>query len=676
MQQYDNSRSQGLGAATTEPEYETQPVDGSSGETTSMNGAQAPHSAGQQFAPEATADAAETPATEVAEVQAPTPAQQLENQGQPVLGTSSGVQTPQPATPAMSEPQNATASQAAASTPAAPTPSPISAAHLDENDDDEMSMASLLDNPANAMHELQRGEVIEGIVARIDADEVLVDIGQKSEGVISSREMGPLGENGALRLGQQVLVYIMQPESAEGHAVLSLKRARMEQSWRDAEGIMQADRVVEAPVVDFNKGGLIVEVGVRGFVPISQISELRGLAKGADSGDSPQVAERLAAMRGRVLKLKIIELNRARNRLILSERLAMQEERAGRKEALMQELEPGQVRPGRVTSLASFGAFVDLGGADGLVHISQLSYSRVNHPSEVLGVGDEVNVYVLSIDPQTKKIALSLKKAQPDPWTLVEERYKVGDVVEGTITKLAKFGAFARIDDGIEGLIHLTELTDGSVDKPQDVVSEGQQVRLRVIAINSQRRRLGLSLRQAQGDLLLPVEAPVEFDDDVDDDAPARNRATGTARPATTGATTTAGTGAATSVEPMPVEPMPVEPMPIVIVPVQATPVEPMLIAPVQATTTDEPPLEQQTPEAPAATMTDAGTDAGAAAEFAPVGTPDIGSTVSGVPVSDTVSADERENEALEIQDLRVGVEEPPLHQTEPQHERPVETGE
>jgi len=200
----------------------------------------------------------------------------------------------------------------------------------------------------------------------------------------------------------------------------------------------------------------------------------------------------------------------------------MQEERAGRKEALMQELEPGQVRPGRVTSLASFGAFVDLGGADGLVHISQLSYSRVNHPSEVLNVGDEVQVYVLSIDPQTKKIALSLKKAQPDPWSLVEERYKVGDVVQGTITKLAKFGAFARIDDGIEGLIHLTELAEQAVEKPQDAVSEGQDVKLRVIAINSQRRRLGLSLRQAQGDTLRPVEVPEDYDDDNPEGYPVR----------------------------------------------------------------------------------------------------------------------------------------------------------
>lgn len=429
-----------------------------------------------------------------------------------------GVTTTEPEEAQPEPASSAPTAVADADASAAPTPQSPSSPATAYNDEAEMTMAALLDSPSNAMRELQRGEVIEGTVARIDADEVLVDIGQKSEGVISNREMGSAGDNGALQVGQQVLVYVMQPESAEGHAVLSLKRAHMEQSWREAEQLMNEDRVIEARVIDYNKGGLIVDVGVRGFVPISQIPELRGLAKGTDSGDSPQVAERLAAMRGRVLKLKIIELNRARNRLILSERLAMQEERAGKKEALLHELEPGQIRSGRVTSLASFGAFVDLGGADGLVHISQLSYSRVNHPSEVLNVGDEVQVYVLSIDPQTKKIALSLKKAQPDPWTLVEERYKVGDVVEGTITKLAKFGAFARIDDGIEGLIHLSELTDQAVEKPQDVVNEGDQVKLRVIAINSQRRRLGLSLRQAQGDTLRPVEVPAELDEDLDGD--------------------------------------------------------------------------------------------------------------------------------------------------------------
>jgi len=480
VQQFDDSRSQGLGTVTTDPEQAQQNAAalGAAAEAAGATTSAEPRSVPADAA--LTADTAPAATTQTT--------------------------------------QTITAQAAEAATAPLQAPPPASLNGADTSDDDDMTMAALLDNPSNAMHELQRGDVIEGTIARVDSDEVLVDIGQKSEGVISNREMGSVGETGHLQVGQKLLVYVVQPESAEGHATLSLKRARMEQSWRDAEQWMNEDRVIEAPVIDFNKGGLIVEVGVRGFVPISQISELRGLAKGPDSGDSPIVAERLAGMRGRVLKLKIIELNRARNRLILSERLAMQEERAGRKEALLHELEPGQIRAGRVTSLAAFGAFVDLGGADGLVHISQISYSRVSHPSEALSVGDEVKVYVLSIDPQTKKIALSLKKAQPDPWTLVEEHYKVGDVVEGTITKLAKFGAFARINDGIEGLIHLSELADGPVEKPQDVVHEGQDVKLRVIAINSQRRRLGLSLRQAQGDTLRPVEVPAEFDDDLDGD--------------------------------------------------------------------------------------------------------------------------------------------------------------
>lgn len=361
-------------------------------------------------------------------------------------------------------------------------------------DDENLTMAELLDNPALAMPQLQRGEVVEGIVARIDPDEVLVDIGLKSEGVIGGKEMDDEIAS-TMRVGSKVLVYVMQPEGPDGHAILSLRRARMEKSWRKAEELYQEDAVIDAEVIDFNKGGLIVDLGVRGFVPISQIPELRGLSKGQE-GEPSEVIDRLAQMKGRVLKLKIIELNRNRNRLILSERLALQEQRSHRKDELLAELQPGQVRRGRVTSLASFGAFVDLGGADGLVHISQLSYSRVNHPSEVLSVGDEVDVYVLSIDPDTKKIALSLKKAQPDPWSQVDQKYHVGDLVEGTITKLAKFGAFAKIDDGIEGLIHLSELSENAVENGKDVVSEGQRVTLRVININPTRRRLGLSLRQ------------------------------------------------------------------------------------------------------------------------------------------------------------------------------------
>ena len=396
--------------------------------------------------------------------------------------------------------------------PVAP-PAPVVEGPVDER---ELTMAELLDNPAHAPRLLQRGEVTDGIVARIDSDEVLVDVGLKSEGVISGREMDD-EISGKLYVGSSVLVYVMQPEGPDGHAILSVRRARMEKSWRKAEELHQEDAVIDAEVIDFNKGGLIVDLGVRGFVPISQIPELRGLSKGQE-GEPSEVIDRLAQMKGRVLKLKIIELNRNRNRLILSERLALQEQRSHRKDELLAELQPGQVRKGRVTSLASFGAFVDLGGADGLVHISQLSYSRVNHPSEVLSIGDDVDVYVLSIDPETKKIALSLKKAQPDPWSRVDQKYHVGDLVDGTITKLAKFGAFAKIDDGIEGLIHLTELSENPVENGKDVVNEGQRVSLRVININPTRRRLGLSLRQVDNPspgikaVLEGGEVPPDFD--------------------------------------------------------------------------------------------------------------------------------------------------------------------
>ncbi len=402
----------------------------------------------------------------------------------------------------------------------APPPAPVIPPLPEDESMD--TMASLLDHPSHALRTLQRGEVVNGIVARIDPDEVLVDVGLKSEGVINGREMDE-EVTGELKIGSKILVYVMQPEGPDGHAILSIRRARMEKSWRVAEELFTEEKVIEAEVIDFNKGGLIVDLGVRGFVPISQIPELRGLSKGQE-GEPSEVIDRLAQMKGRVLKLKIIELNRNRNRLILSERLALQEQRSHRKDELLAELQPGQVRRGRVTSLASFGAFVDLGGADGLVHISQISYSRVNHPSEVLSVGDEVDVYVLSIEPDTKKIALSLKRAQPDPWSLVDQKYHVGDLVEGTITKLAKFGAFAKIDDGIEGLIHLSELSENAVENGKDVVTEGQRLTLRVININPVRRRLGLSLRQVDEPspsvkaAMDGIELPPE--DDMGDDGP------------------------------------------------------------------------------------------------------------------------------------------------------------
>lgn len=376
-------------------------------------------------------------------------------------------------------------------------------------------MEALLRESDYAFRQLRRGETVEGTVVRVDPDEVLVDIGLKSEGVIPAREIGSDGDQAPpLEIGDRVLVYVLQPEGQEGHAILSLRRARMERSWREIEQLYHQGTIIEAPIVDFNKGGLIADVkGVRGFIPVSQILDLRNLTR--QDGEGEEITQTLAAMKGRVLPLKIIEINRSRNRLILSERSAAQERRTQRKDELLEGLAPGQIRRGVVSNITTFGAFVDLGGADGLVHVSELSYNRVNHPSEVLQVGQEVDVSVLSVDRESKKIALSLKKALPDPWLTVEQRYHVGQVVPAVITKLAKFGAFAKVEEGLEGLIHTSEVTDLPVRDPAEVVQEGQRVNVKIIHINTARRRLGLSIRQAQDS-----QMQMESFGDVDDHLP------------------------------------------------------------------------------------------------------------------------------------------------------------
>ena len=358
---------------------------------------------------------------------------------------------------------------------------------------------------------IKRGDVVDGVIVRIDQDEILVDIGLKSEGVLSTKELPTTGDwsFNELHLNDKVLVYVIQPETQDGHALLSLKRANAERQWRIAEEQYKNNELLKAKVIDFNKGGLIVDVaGIRGFVPISQILNLKR-EEVASGGENQETAAKLQGMKDKELQLKIIEINRARNRLILSERLAAQEWRQRRREELLDELKPGEVRHGVVSNLANFGAFVDLGGADGLVHISQLAWSRVNHPSEVLKVGQEVEVQVLSVDKEKKKIALSIKRAEVDPWTTVEQRYIPGQVVTGTITKIAPFGAFARIEDGIEGLIHLSELPPGM--DPKASLHEGQQLQLRILRIDAERRRLGLSLRQAEEmDKVPSAETPTE----------------------------------------------------------------------------------------------------------------------------------------------------------------------
>ena len=366
----------------------------------------------------------------------------------------------------------------------------------DTTQNGEEGMEGLLDSHSPGYGNLRRGDVVDGVVVRVDRDEVLVDIGVKSEAIVPAHETGaPYGDpTRLLKVGDSVVASVIQGEDAEGHVILSLTKAQAERGWRLLQKVFEDGETIEADVVEHNKGGLIVNVhGVRGFVPLSQIVDLRRAG-----GPEEPIENRLATMHNRHLLLKVIEMNRRRNRLILSERAAVQERRAREKDRLLTELQEGDTRRGIVTSLCDFGAFVDLGGADGLIHLSELSWGQVTHPSQMLKVGDEVDVYVVGVDREKKKIALSLKRLQAEPWTRVQEHYHIGQVVTGRITKLAPFGAFAEIDEGVEGLIHISELADERITHPKSVIKEGDVVPLRIIRIDAARHRLGLSLRQAQ----------------------------------------------------------------------------------------------------------------------------------------------------------------------------------
>jgi small subunit ribosomal protein S1 len=355
------------------------------------------------------------------------------------------------------------------------------------------TMADYLDSDL-AMPALTRGEVRRGIIMRVAPGEVLVDIGFKSEGVIAGKELERIDPalRSQLREGEELLVYVVSPEDRNGNILLSLARAQEEQDWHEAEELLQSQAVYHGTVAGYNKGGLLVKIGkVRGFVPASQLHPSR--RKRGD--EAPE--ERWAAMVGEAVQVKVIEVDRGRNRLILSERAAMKEWRESQKERLLAELKEGDVRKGTVISLTDFGAFVDLGGADGLVHLSELSWKRVSHPKDLLRVGQEVEAYVLHVDHERKRIGLSLRRLESDPWSSVDRRYRIGQLVEGTITKLAKFGAFARLSDDpeIEGLIHISELSEGHIQHPREAVNESQVVTLRIIRIDVDKRRMGLSLK-------------------------------------------------------------------------------------------------------------------------------------------------------------------------------------
>ena len=373
--------------------------------------------------------------------------------------------------------------------------------------DRPMTMADLLNDAGNEVKSLKHGDVVEGTVVRIDPDEILVDIGGKSEGVISNRELLTRrggrdgGDEGRieLKVGDEVLVYVLQPESPEGHAVLSLRRAGLERKWRAMQERFEAGEIAEARVIEHNKGGLIVDLGVRGFVPISQIVDFPRRPRDEQPRDAAQeIAEKLQPFMGRTLRLKILEVNRKANRLILSEKVALYEERREKRDELFSSLNVGQRVTGTVRSIAPFGVFVDLGGIDGLVHKSELSWNKVNNPETAYKIGDEVEAEVIDINHERGRISLSIRRLQPDPWQESVAKYQIGDVITGGVTKLVNFGAFVRIEEGLEGLIHISELSNARVAHPGDVVKEGDQLQLKIISLDSERHRLGLSLKQAE----------------------------------------------------------------------------------------------------------------------------------------------------------------------------------
>ena len=360
----------------------------------------------------------------------------------------------------------------------------------------EESMAALLDAETTAYPELRRGEIIEGTVVGTDRDGVLIDIGAKSEGVVPPSEMHCLQPEGASKLnnGDKALVFVLQPESPEGQIILSMDRARGERGWRVLQDYLDENESFDGYVTGSNKGGLLVNVeGINAFVPLSQI--VAGPARG-----SPENTQRaLAEWVGRTVTLKVIELNRRRNRAILSERAAVQEKRAAEKERLLKELTEGEVKEGRITSIRDFGIFVDIGGADGLVHLSELSWERTpRSPHEMFKVGDAVPVYVLKIDAEAKKIALSVRRAQPERWLEIVSQFREGQVVPGQVTKLAPFGAFVRLEGPIEGLVHISELVERRIGHPNEVVREGDVLPVKIVRIEYDRHRLGLSLKQAR----------------------------------------------------------------------------------------------------------------------------------------------------------------------------------
>lgn len=379
-----------------------------------------------------------------------------------------------------------------------------------------------------AEDKFERGDIVSGTILSIDNHGLIIGVGSMRDGFVSRRDLERLEMQPAdFMIGTAVDVHIVRTEDDEGNLVLSISQARQSEDWRIAEDLLEKNEVWNGKVADANRGGLIILFGnLRGFVPASHIADLpRGLTEDERSSF-------LKRFVGQPINLKVIEVNRKRRRLVFSQRDAQRDNREARKEVLMEELKEGEVRQGIVSGLRDFGAFVDLGGADGLIHISELAWHRVKHPREVLNVGDEVSVYVLRLDDEGKRIGLSLKRLQPNPWSLVEEMYHVGQLVDGVVSRLSDFGAFVSMEPGIEALLHVSQLANPTPAHPAEYVREGDRLLMRVISIEADKQRLGLSLKEVSNEerfrwqeqnpahqlsnLVLPVASEIEADADTD----------------------------------------------------------------------------------------------------------------------------------------------------------------
>ena len=378
--------------------------------------------------------------------------------------------------------------------------------HVSTDSPDEMDFLTLLEESLS-IEQPTRGDIAVGTILAIDSQGMVVDLGMKRDGIIPRSDVERLGEN-TYKVGDEIPVMIVRTEDEEGNMIVSATKAKQNEDWIRAEEMMNNEEIYTGVVADANRGGLIVPFGeLRGFIPASHVVDLaRGL-------NEDERKDNLSSMVGQKISVKIIEVNRRRRRLVLSQREAQREIRDARKDNLLESLQEGEVRRGVVSGLRDFGAFVDLGGADGLIHISELAWHRVKHPRELLQVGQEVEVYVLRLDHEGRRIGLSLKRLQPNPWTQVDDMYHVGQIVEGTVSRVTQFGAFVSMEPGIEALLHASQISDPPPADPTQILHEGQVIQARVISIESHRQRLGLSIRDVDnGDLLDTTETPAEIE--------------------------------------------------------------------------------------------------------------------------------------------------------------------